>query len=323
VIGAHIDDIFIIAKNQAIIKDIKAKLAQTLEISDLGPIKLFLGIDISRNRQERSITLSQKGYIKKIIDKFAPNVKKSANPCQMGHRLEPNPEKATPEDIHQYQQQIGSLMYLMTATRPDLAYPIGLLARFMSNPSAMHQRALNRIWQYIAYSANFQLTYKPDSSSDILSGYCDSDWGGDFGTRKSTTGYIFLYKNSPISWSSKLQKTVALSSCEAEYMALKEAIKEQIYLKSLFSQIPILKNQYSNRLYTDSQSAIELAKNPVHHNRTKHIDIQYHFVRQAYINGLSSLTYISTDNQLADALTKAVDNSKWSRFIQDIGINSL
>ena len=100
VIRAHIDDIFIIAKNQTIIKDIKANLAQTLEISDLKPIKLFLRIDISRNRQERSITLSQKGYIKKIIDKFAPNVKKNANPCQMRYRLKPNPEKATQENIH-------------------------------------------------------------------------------------------------------------------------------------------------------------------------------------------------------------------------------
>jgi hypothetical protein len=106
-------------------------------------------------------------------------------------------------------------------------------------------------------------------------------------------------------------------------MALREAIKEQIYLKSLFSQIPILKDQFSNRLYTDSQSAIELAKNPIHHNRSKHIDVQYHFVREAYLNGLSSLTHISTKDQLADALTKAVDNSKWSRFIQDIGIKPL
>ena len=139
VIRAHIDDIFITAKTKAIIKDIKADLAQTgLEISDLGPIKLFLGIDISRNRAERSITLSQKGYIKKIIDKFAPNAKPAANPCQIGYRLEPNPEKTIPENIHLYQQQIVSLMYVMTQTRADLAFPIGQLVRFMSNPSATH-----------------------------------------------------------------------------------------------------------------------------------------------------------------------------------------
>ena len=106
-------------------------------------------------------------------------------------------------------------------------------------------------------------------------------------------------------------------------MALREVIKEQIYLKSLFSQIPILKNQYLNRLYTNSQSAIELAKNLIHYNRSKHIDVQYYFVRKAYLGGLSSLTHISTEKQLADPLTKAVDNSKWSRFIQDIGIKPL
>jgi hypothetical protein len=132
-------------------------------------------------------------------------------------------------------------MYLMTATRPDLAYPVGLLARFMSNPSLIHQKALHRIWEYVTYSIDFKLTYKSNPNSDTLSGYCDSDWGGDLNIRKSTTGYIFLFRNSPISWNSRLQKTVALSSYEAEYMALKEAIKEQIYLKSLFGQIPILK----------------------------------------------------------------------------------
>jgi hypothetical protein len=291
-----------------------------MEVTDLGPIKFFLGIEISRNRKEKSITLSQKGYTQKLLDKFASNVKKTSNPCQMGYRLEPNPDKATPEDIHQYQQQIGSLMYLMTATRPDLAYPVGLLARFMSNPSLIHQKALHRIWEYVTYSIDFKLTYKSNPNSDTLSGYCDSDWGGDIHTRKSTTGYIFLFRNSPISWNSRLQKTVALSSCEAEYMALKEAIKEQIYLKSLFGQIPILKEQFENKLYTDSQSAIELAKNPIYHNRTKHIDIQYHFVRQAYVSRLTNLVYTPTERQLADGLTKPIDNNKWLKFVQELGI---
>jgi hypothetical protein len=116
-----------------------------MEVTDLGPIKFFLGIEISRNRKEKSITLSQKEYTQKLLDKFALNVKKTSNPCQIRYRLEPNPDKATPEDIHQYQQQIGSLMYLMTAIRPDLTYPMSLLARFMLNPSLIHQKALHRI----------------------------------------------------------------------------------------------------------------------------------------------------------------------------------
>ena len=161
----------------------------------------------------------------------------------------------------------------------------------------------------MAYSIDFATTYKLDFNS-VFFGYCNSDWKGNFNTRKSITDYIFLFRNSPISWSSRLQRTVALSSCKAEYMALREAIKEQIYLKSLFSQILILKNQYSNRLYTDSQSAIELTKNPIHHNRSKHIDVQYHFIREAYLGSLSSLIYILIDKQLADPLTKAVDNLK-------------
>ena len=143
--------------------------------------------------------------------------------------------------------------------------------------------------------------------------------GGDYPTRKSTTGYLFRLGNTAISWSSKLQSTVALSSCEAEYMALKEAVKELLWLQYVLKQLD--KRDFSGKmLYTDSQSAIALAKNPEHHARTKHVDIQYHFVRESYQNGLVVLKYINTTDQLADSLTKAISPSKFTEFAQQIGL---
>ena len=243
-------------------------------LTNLGEAKYYLGIEIIRNRDKGTITLTQRNFAKQILQHFAPHAKPAKNPCQMGYRLEANPDQATADEIQAYQQAIGSLMYLITATRPDLAYPIGLVARFMQNPSAEHQKALNRIWQYLRYTQDFELVYsKSVLTEPVLSGFCDSDWGGDLTSRKSTTGYLFLFGKSAISWASTLQKTVALSSCEAEYMAIKEAIKEQIYLQSIFKQIAILEEKFTKILYSDSQSAIEIAKNPIYHKRTKHIDI--------------------------------------------------
>jgi ribonuclease HI len=192
----------------------------------------------------------------------------------------------------------------------------------MSNPSIEHFNALNKIWRYLAKTAKYSLIYQSDQKP-LLKGYCDADWGGDYDTRKSTTGYIFLFGNTAISWSSKLQKTVALSSCEAEYMALKEAIKEEEALQTLFNQIKPLKELYSREIYTDSRSAIELAKNPIYHARSKHIDIQYHYVREANKKGLVYLNYISTEKQLADGLTKPLDNSKWLNSLALIGLQPI
>ena len=189
----------------------------------------------------------------------------------------------------------------------------------MSNPSEEHFKALNRIWQYIRTTQNKGILYKGDLEPSI-DGYIDSDWGGDYSTRKSTTGYIFLIGNSPISWSLKLQKSVALSSCEAEYMALKEASKELIWLKSFFSQIELLKSYRVDKIYCDNKSAIDLSKNPEHHARTKYIDIQYHFVRDCIKQEMFKSVYINTKEQLADALTKALDYQSYRNFVNNINL---
>lgn len=333
IIITYVDDMLVLSPNRANIKQLYTILNKTVKVKDLGPAKTFLGIDIIRDRSQGHISLSQLNYTKKILSKFRRKTrpKHTSNPCQIGIKLDQNTEEPDIDFTRQFQKELGSLMYLMTKTRPDLAYPVGLAARFMSNPNLEHYKALDRIWNYLEDHQDLGLTFKSDPNLESINliGYTDSDWGGDLGTRRSTTGYIFLLnsnnRNSIVSWNSRLQRTVALSSCEAEYMAFKDAIKERLFIRNLISEIPTLQGFISpvNTIYTDSKSAIDLTKNPVFHSRTKHIDIQYHFIREAYTNKLIDLVYIPTNKQLADPLTKPLDNAKFNRFIVDIGLKHL
>ena len=215
-------------------------------------------------------------------------------------------------------------MYLTIKTRLNLAFLMGYLARYMANPGPVHFKLLNKVWKYLVNTLDLGLQSHLNSNS--INCYVDADQGGDIGTRRSTIGYIFLYKGTPISWNSKLQRTIALSSYEAKYMAIKEAIKEQQYINAILSELkPILAGTAIEclNIYTDLNSAIELAKNPIYHARTKHIDIQYHYIRECIQKGVSKLVWVPIAGQLADGLTKAISSDKWTQFITGIGLKSL
>lgn len=316
-----------------------------LEISNLGEIKDFLGIEIIRDRPNKSLIITQRSFINKILNKYnkASNNPK-ALPLPIGTKLVKNLELSSKDFIEQFQKEIGSLIYITIYTRPDLIYSINYLARFMSNPSIEHYTYLNKVWSYLNKTRNLglDLTIKQSKSLINLVGYSDSDWGGDLDSRKSTTGNIFVLDNNinnsikdnkfiTISWLSKLQKVVAISSAEAEYIALKEATKESIYLQNFIKELfnsNSLKSYNSifnilNTIKTDSLSAIELAKNPIYHARTKHVDITYHFVRENLISQNIELVYESTNTILSDNLTKATSIPKFKDYISKIGLVDL
>ena len=334
ILAIHVDDILVLAKDLSYIKELYNQLADSkLEVSNLGEAKEFLGIEIIRDRANKTLTITQKGFINKILNKYnKTSLKPKSNPLQLGVKLERFLENAPKEDINKYQQEIGSLIYITTFTRPDLAFPINYLARFMANPSKDHLKALDIIWAYLLNTKDYGLEYNFQSTPLNLVGYSDADCGGDSISRRSTTGIIFLLgtnKDKPIAlnWLSKLQKTVALSSCEAEYMALKEAVKENLYLNNLIKELPYyirdLFDKEIKTIYTDSQSAIELAKNPLYHARTKHVDIRYHFVREKVLSDEIILKYHPTQSLLADGLTKPISNPKWLEFIQGLGLKQI
>ena len=212
-------------------------------------------------------------------------------------------------------------MYIMVCTRPDLSTAINILSRYSNKNNKELWQCLKRVLRYLKGSMNLKLVYKKGNYHHLLSGYVDSDWGGDEGTdRKSTTGFIFkLFERCTISWNTKRQASVAASSTEAEYMALFEAVKEALWLRSLAASIKI-KISEPIIIYEDNNGCISIANNPTSHKRSKHIDIKYHFSREQVEKNVITLEHISTGNQIADALTKPLPAIKFLQFRTEMGI---
>lgn len=277
-------------------------------------------MQICPNYTNKSLSINQNKYTTNLLEKFQKtNLRPVSTPVELGVNLEPSTNKADPLSLKLYQQQVGSLIYLAINTRPDISFAVNRCARYMSNPNQTHFRALDRIWKYLNHYPDLRLNYNCQTINQNVLGYTDSDWGGDTITRKSTSGYLFLLNGNIISWLSMQQKTVALSSCEAEYMAFKEAIKESIYLHNLityyFSFLNMNIPHEVPKVLTDSESALKLANNPEFHKRTKHIDIQYHFIRLSVSGQKVNLLQVSTKNQLADGFTKGLDTIKHNSFL--------
>lgn len=211
-------------------------------------------------------------------------------------------------------------MYAMLCTRPDLCTAVNVMSRYAAKNNIELWKSLKRILRYIKGSLNIKLVYHKVNYNNILCGYVDSDWGGNDIDRKSTTGYFFkLFENCTITWNTKRQTSVAASSTEAEYMALFEAVREGLWLKSLAESIklnisePII-------IYEDNNGCISIANNPTSHKRSKHIDIKYHFSREQVESNIFKLLYIPTDQQLADALTKPLPAPRFLNFRSGMGL---
>lgn len=199
-------------------------------------------------------------------------------------------------------QAIGKLTYLV-CTGPDISYAVLILSRFMSEPKEMHWRFVKQLLKYIKTTRDYCLLYLRIGET-IITGYSDSDHAGDLGDRKSTSGFVFMLSGCAISWKSQEQKTVSISSTEAEYVSLSQATQEAIWLKELMAELGFKQDQIL--MCGDNISKMHIVKNLNSHNRSKHIDVRYHFIRDHYQSGNLSLQYIESDNLCADFLTKGV-----------------
>lgn len=213
---------------------------------------------------------------------------------------------------------VGKLIFL-THTRPDISYAVSILSRFMTKPLAIHAQAVKHLYRYLRGTTNLALQYQR-GGENRLCGFTDSDWAGDTLDRKSTTGYVFMLGNSPITWNSRKQPTVALSSTEAEYMSITEGAKEAIWLRRLFSELNFQSSQSSTPIFGDNQGSINLAHNPVYHGRTKHIEVRHHFIREKIASGEIQLEYILTVDQVADIFTKALGRIVFERLRNKLGL---
>jgi hypothetical protein len=320
IVVVYVDDLIIATNSLEQLRHFKDSISSAFNMKDLGPLEHFLGVRITRDREHRRLTLDQTVYIKSIIEKFNMAEAKAVVTPSADGPLSAAMAPASPDDASfmagvPYRNVVGSLLYAAVVTRPDISNAVREVSRFMHNPGRAHWSACQRILRYLKGTADFKLVYdfskfvgKTTPEPEPLIGYCDADHAGDVDTRKSTTGYIFFYGGAAISWSSRLQPTVAISSTEAEYMALTEAVNETIFLRQLLTDIR-LPQQDTTIIYEDNQGAMKLASNPMHHRRTKHIDVRYHHIRHHIDSGTVKLVYVKTKEQLADCLTKGVDNS--------------
>ena len=308
----YVDDILVITNNTSMLNSVKNQISTAFETRDLGPATFFLGIDIIRDRTTKTIKLTQTRHTTDLLSKF--NMEKSKpfdTPSSIAIKLTADGEPLDTKE-HPYSTLIGSLMYLASCTRPDIAQAVGALARYMSKPTTTHWTAAKHVLRYLAGTTDYGIIFTPSDST--LNAYCDANHAGDIDTRRSTTGYVFTFNNGAITWSSRLQPTVAASTTEAEYMAAASTVKEALWLRKLFTDLDL--HIACIDIKSDSQSAIHMLKNPVISLRSKHIDIVHHFARERVARGEVNFFYIPTDSMVADILTKPVPTNKF-KFCRD------
>src|SRR5271155_3881687 len=318
ILAMWVDDLLIFGKDMDSVNDLKAQLSEEYEMKDMGELEYFLGIQVHRDRERKIIHISQPGYIRTILERFGMQDSKPANtPLSSGARLTKAKATDTLMDQREYQSMVGSIMYGMLATRPDLAQSIQQTSQFSQMPTTQHEKAVKQGFRYLSGTIDQGITFNGNLGMK-LEFWSDANWGGEEG-RESVSGLVGTLAGGAVTYSSKKQASVALSSTESEYMALLHALKELIWLLRFLREIGY-KIDDQNLIYCDNQSAIALAHNPQHHARTKHIDLQYHFVRNRVEDGTTRLEYCPTEDMVADGLTKALGPERLRKLAKLMGM---
>ena len=323
----YVDDLVLAVADAKEIRWIKSALTTAFEMTDLGELAIFLGLEIQRDRSRRILTLGQQRYINRILERHGMlDARPSLTPLDPNTRLRASTTNRTtstevqPVNLERYQSAVGSLMYAMLGTRPDLAYGVGLVSQFNHSPQPEHWIAVQRLFRYLVGTKTYTLKF---GSSNISGGYSDADWGSGE-DRKSVGGFVFLLNGGAISWASKKQTSIALSTTEAEYMGMTQAAKEILWLRTLLDEIGAFKHiAPMSTLNGDNQGAIALARNPEYHARTKHIDIQYHFIRELVSTDTIHLRFCPSTDMIADIMTKALPRPTHDKHTHGMGLSSL
>ena len=318
IIALYVDDLITVTTNEAEMNEIKASLRQNFKMKDMGSLHFCLGVNIKQCTD--MIKLSQKQYIQKLLKRYElTDANPVSTPMDLNVRLVAADGHSKPTDKVRYQSMVGSLLYVAIATRPDISQAVGAVSQFNSAPTEAHLTAVKRILRYLKGTIDLSLQYKCTKNIEVT-GYSDADWASDMDSRRSTTGNVFKMAAGAVTWLSQKQSTVALSTAEAEYIALSSATQEVIWLRQLLTDIgenctkPVT-------VWEDNQAAIGLTRNPIGHKRTKHIDIKYHFVREHVLNGNVLVKYCNTKDMVADIFTKSLPRKQFEYLRSELGIN--
>ena len=319
----YVDDITILGSSLDKINDLKKSLSSRYEMTDLGEIQSYLGVNITRDRASRTMDINQTDYIESVVERFGmrdSNPVYTPLPSGCEAHLVKNEDQASAAEIKQFQQIIGSLLYAQIGSRPDISFAVGRLSQYASNPTQHHFRLAKYVLAYLNTTKDLALHYAGGNSGDGLHGYADSSWG-DQEDRHSTSGFVFILANAAISWSSRKQKTIAQSTTEAEYMSLCEASNQAMwyrtYLKELGYEVssPI-------PLHCDNKGAVDLSQNPITGRRSKHITIKHHAIREYVAKQAIELVRTPTGEMLADGLTKSLPRASFDGLVNGLGFTA-
>lgn len=310
IVCLYVDDGLVCGSNNKEINAFIESLRNEFDVKVNEP-NYYVGMELTRNAN--TISVSQSGYIARVLERFGmTDAKPLCSPMDPTVRLDDKDSKDV--DVP-YREAIGCLNYVSTISRPDITFAVNTLARYSGNPKAVHWNAIKRLLAYLKGTVNYAIVFGSHDSSLELHGSCDSDWGGEQEQRRSTSGYVFTLNGGPVAWSSRLQKTTALSVTEAEYMAMTEALCECLWLRPFLASIGIEQTEPTT-IQADNRAAIALSKNPEFHKRTKHVGIRYHRIRQEQEQGVVIIDYVPTNENPADVFTKALTSKALSNSLR-------
>ena len=306
----YVDDVLFLGADKKALLKIKERFMKTWECRDLGDATEFLRMRI--RRKVGKIYLDQTTYLEKVLQRFGlQDAKETSTPLPEGYHLSPNQSSVDPASRSKFQQVIGSLLYIMLGTRPDIAFAVTKLSQHAANPSQDHLNRALYICQYLASSRDYAMVFDGPGDEGLMA-YADSDWAQNPVTRRSTTGYMVKLAGSIFSWNSRAQKTIAQSFTEAEYMSLSDTCHQLVWIKTLLAELGI--DLAPIPLFGDNQGAIFLASNPVQEKRIKHIDVRYHYIREVLQEKKVELFFVPTESNPADLFTKNLGHVKFLKF---------
>lgn len=318
IVAVYVDDLIIFTDIIDDMTETKSLLSKQFKMKDMGQLHYFLGVNVIYG--QNCVWLHQNQYIKSMLQKFAlTDANTVSTPADCSVTLVKDDQVSKSVNQVEYQSMVGSLLYVAMMTRPDIAQAVATVSKFCSNPTEAHKTAVKRIFRYLKKTLNLALKYCKDEK--LIIGFSDADWGGDRDDRHSTTGNVFVLAGGAVSWLSKKQAVVALSTCEAEYVALSTAGQEAVWFQKLFGDLRV--SARSIVIKEDNQGAIALSRNPTAHSRTKHIDIRFHFIRKAHEDGIVDITYCPTSEMVADLLTKPIPRVQFEKLRACMGIKEL
>ena len=312
----YVDDLILMTGSEEEMKELKDVLSGGFKMVDQGELHYILGIEVERKKG--ALKLGQRKYVGTILEKFGQTeARVLSTPSDPNVVLTKEDGDSKPVNPTLYQAIVGSLLYLALQTRPDIQYAVGACSRFCAAPNESHMTAAKRILRYLKGTQDLGVVFRPEKVP--LVGYADADYAGDIDDRKSTSGYVFQFgAASPVSWYSGKQKTVSTSTSCAEYVALGAAAREALYLQQLYGEVGVAYRPVL--IYEDNQAAIAMVRNPVHHSRQKHIDVQHHFIRDELDRGTICLEYCPSGSMNADILTKAIPRRAFEESLRRLGV---